>query len=103
MKTVALPAGIVYTALGLAAGALVASSAIPRAAAQPAVVAQTWEYQTANLIPGDLQRKLTEMGQQGWQVFSIVNSDFSVDQTAENSPRLVVQRLEVTARRPRRD
>lgn len=91
--------GVVCASLGLVLGGLIFSRSDQSVSAQPPAGNEVWEYSTVNLEPGNLQAKLTEMGQQGWQVFSIVNSDFALDQTAEANPRLVVQRQEVTAKR----
>lgn len=61
-----------------------------------------WEYVTGSIEPGSLQARLTELGNDGWEVFSIARVDSVVDQTADGKTHLVSEKLEVTAKRPAR-
>lgn len=53
---------------------MTAGSARP-AAAQNDSSRVTWEYMTANVDTGTLQTKLNELGEAGWEVFSVSPAD----------------------------
>lgn len=61
-----------------------------------------WEYVTGSIETGSLQARLTELGNDGWEVFSIERVDSVVDQTADGKTHLTSEKLEVTAKRPAR-
>lgn len=74
--------------------------AVSGAADVAATTAVKWEYVTGAVEPGALQARLTELGKDGWDVFSIERIDSTVDQTADGKTHLVSEKLEVSAKRP---
>lgn len=81
----------------LASGVLVSRTGAAGGAQGPTV----WEYQTASVETGSLATKLMEFGRDGWEVFSIVSTDATVDTGADGKPHVVNLRVEVTAKRPK--
>lgn len=70
--------------------------------AHAAAAANTgWEYQTISVEVGSLANKLTDLGRDGWEVFSILNTDFKVENEPDGKAHLMTVRLEVTAKRPK--
>lgn len=85
---------------GIAGFTLIRSEMQPRPA-HAAAGAAGWDYQTASVELGSLSTKLTEFGRDGWEVFSIVNTDATVDNGADGKPHVINLRVEVTAKRPK--
>lgn len=60
-----------------------------------------WEYSTATVDLGSLPATLNDLGPQGWEVFSVDHVSSVLDQPAgDGKTRLVVEKMQVTARRP---
>ncbi|MSR57137.1 MAG: hypothetical protein EXS05_05645 [Planctomycetaceae bacterium] len=59
-----------------------------------------WEYSTENVEAGGLLVKLGELSGQGWDVFSVEQFAQGIEQGADGKTRLLVERFQVTARRP---
>jgi len=63
--------------------------------------AMKWEYSTATVELGSLPATLNDLGGQGWEVFSLDHVSSVLDQpAADGKTRLVVEKMQVTARRP---
>lgn len=92
--------GLLCATIGIGAICFVmtAGSARP-AAAQNDSSRVTWEYMTANVDTGTLQTKLNELGEAGWEVFSVSPADSKVESGPDSIPHLTVLRLDVTAKR----
>lgn len=99
-----LRTAIACGALGIAAGGLMLLSRTTVVSAQVEAAPETvaWEYTTTNIDTGTLQTKLTELGNAGWDVFSITISDSKVETGADGQPHVTAQRNEVTAKRLRK-
>jgi len=59
-----------------------------------------WDYATASIDAGSLQAHLTELGNAGWDVFSIDRAGMVLDQPADGKTHLVAERYQVSAKRP---
>ena len=60
-----------------------------------------WEYSTSTVDLGSLAATLNELGPQGWEVFSVDHVVSGLEQpAADGKTRLVVEKLQVTSRRP---
>lgn len=57
-----------------------------------------WEYRTETVEPTLLSQKLTEWGNDHWDVFSVERGDTVLEQ--DGSTKLKVVNFQVTARRP---
>lgn len=90
---VALVAAVVATSLVLSS---------QTARSFPADERPKWEYVTVSTEASSLQARLTELGDQGWEVFSIDRADMAVEQGVDGNAHVVVSRYEVTAKRPAR-
>ncbi len=60
-----------------------------------------WEYQTASVELGSLSTKLNDLGKDSWDVVMIIPTDSVVDNGPDGKPHVLVQRVEVTAKRPK--
>ena len=58
-----------------------------------------WEYSTTGLEASVLPAKLTELGNDGWDVFSIVRTDSVVEQGNDGKTHLTTSQFQVTAKR----
>ena len=81
----------------LAMGVLIARDAYSFPESKTAPV--KWEYNTATVDTTALQAKLEELGNDGWEVFSIERSRQFIEQDAANKTRLVADQFQVTSRR----
>lgn len=60
-----------------------------------------WEYSTATIDIGSLAGTLSELGTQGWEVFSVDHvASVLEQQNADGKTRLVAEKMQVTAKRP---
>lgn len=91
----------------VAIGAILAATVlwthgVPEAAAQATAAVRTaWDYQSSSVELGALGAKLNEWGNDGWEVISIVSTESQLDTQDNEKPRLMCQRVEVVAKRPR--
>lgn len=60
-----------------------------------------WEYTTIPVEASALPARLNELGEQGWEVFSLERSDHIVEQGSDGNTHLIVVTYEVTGKRPR--
>jgi len=88
--------GIGFLAMALL-GQLTASQTTPAAA--PAV---RWEYTTTMTDPAQLQSRLTELGQDGWEVFSIERADSQLVQPNASDNHITTTQYQITGKRPKR-
>ena len=56
-----------------------------------------WEYRTETVEPALLSQKLTEWGNDRWEIFSVERGDTTLEQ--DGKTRLKVANFQVTARR----
>jgi len=60
-----------------------------------------WEYTTATVELGSLPATLSDLGPQGWEVFSVDHVVSVIEQPgADGKTRLVAEKVQVTGRRP---
>lgn len=59
------------------------------------------EYNVVTIDANTLAAKLTEFGNQGWDVVMITTSEARVDGTA-NPPKVITEKYDVTCRKPAR-
>ena len=86
--------------LAIAAGFLIPRSESVVVTAQAAQNARTvWDYQTVSVELGSLSLKLNELGKEGWEVLMIIPTDSVVENGTDSKAHLLVQRVEVTAKR----
>jgi hypothetical protein len=60
------------------------------------------EYNSQSVNAASLQTKLIELGTAGWEVFSVVSTNGSVDTGGDGKPHVITQRFEVTSKRVKR-
>jgi hypothetical protein len=71
--------------------------------AENAPTSGKWDYSTATVDLGSLAGTLSELGTQGWEVFSVDHVVSYLDQQeADGKTRLVVEKMQVTAKRPQK-
>jgi hypothetical protein len=66
--------------------------------ASPPVV--KWVYNTTSADAGELQARLAEFGTSGWEVFAIDPSSQILEQDDDFRTRAIVERYQITGRRP---
>jgi hypothetical protein len=89
-------------AIAVAAAAVWFSGRSATEALAQAPAARTqWDYQSASTELASLSNKLTELGNDGWEVVSVISTDATVDSQVDTKPHLLCQRVEVVAKRPR--
>ena len=59
-----------------------------------------WSYHSISIAANELPAKLTELGDAGWEVFSIVRQETKVVSDG-GSARLVAEKYDVSARKPK--
>ncbi len=57
------------------------------------------EYLTQPVQVGSLQTKLSELGNDGWEVVSLIRSVSSIDNADEGSPKLKTEEYQLTVKR----
>ncbi len=68
----------------------------------PAAVVE-WEYNSQSIDAASIQTKLVELGNGGWDVFSVVSTDAVVESPGtDGKPHVISQRFEVTAKRSKK-
>lgn len=87
-------------ACALAVGLLLVASRPALSFPDDAQAAPRWEYTTENVDAGGLLVKLQELSGQGWEVFSVGQFAQEIEQRADGKTRLLVERFQVTSRRP---
>jgi hypothetical protein len=58
-----------------------------------------WQYNSIQINANELPAKLTELGNDGWEVFSIVQAESKVV-SADGSAKVVADKYDVTGRKP---
>ncbi len=61
-----------------------------------------WEYTSQNVDAASVQTKLNEIGSAGWEAFSVSSTDATVDTAGDGKPHVVTQRMEISAKRPKK-
>lgn len=70
--------------------------------AQAPSATPAWEYHSVGIEFATLPAKLTELGNDGWEVVTVLHTDQTVENQADdNKPHLLARRIEVIAKRPR--
>jgi hypothetical protein len=59
-----------------------------------------WVYNTATVESGNLAARLDEFGRNGWEVFSVHPTSQVLEQDQDLQTRLVVERYQITSRKP---
>lgn len=88
--------GIGFLAMALL-GQLTASQTAP-----PVTPTMRWEYTTTMSDPAQLQLRLTELGQDGWEVFSIERADSQLMQPNASENHITTTQYQITGKRPKR-
>ena len=57
-----------------------------------------WEYTAVNINSNELAVKLTELGNSGWEVFSVVPAQSKVD-GSDGTARVISEKYDVSARK----
>jgi hypothetical protein len=70
--------------------------------AQAVAVPITWDYTSVGVDLSSLPARLTELGNDSWEVVSVLSTDAAVEQQADGKAHVVGQRVEVVAKRPRK-
>lgn len=86
--------------LVVCAGAVYLLSERPALSYPPESKPAKWQYTTATVEIGALQVKLDELGNGEWEVFAVDHSDSFVEQGGDGKTRLIVEKFQVTARKP---
>lgn len=87
----------VMLAILFAAWALPMRPAVSQPAAEKSP--QIWRYTTATIAASELEAKLNELGNDGWEVFSILRFDSTLAQDANGENHIRAVQLQVTGRR----
>lgn len=82
--------------VALAGGILLFSGGT--AASYQQAAAAKWEYKTNSVDAVNLQLELNDLGEHGWEVFSVTRAELSLDQNAGQT-RLISDKYQVTAKR----
>lgn len=70
--------------------------------AQVPAATPAWEYHSVGIEFAMLPAKLTELGNDGWEVVSVLHTDQTVDnQQGDDKAHLVARRVEIIAKRLR--
>lgn len=59
-----------------------------------------WQYNTQLVDAAMLQLRLNELGDDGWEVFSIERADSQLMQQNASEPRITTTQYQVTSKRP---
>ncbi len=87
--------------LAITAAAIWGAISLAGRAQVPAVM-PVWEYHSVGIDFAMLPAKLTELGNDGWEVVSVLHTDQTVDnQQGDDKAHLVARRVELIAKRLR--
>lgn len=67
---------------------------------QPKPAQPKYEYLTQPVQVGSLQAKLSELGNDGWQVVSLIRSISAIDNSDDGHPKLKTEEYQLTTIRP---
>lgn len=88
----------------LAAGALLATtwqqSRSVRANLADAPPVARWDYNTQTVPTADLQAKLFDLGNEGWEVIAVTPYETTLEQGDDGKPHLIIVHFQLTAKRP---
>jgi hypothetical protein len=93
--------GGVVLGLALAAAVWLGARNVSEARAQAAIAPLAWDYLSTSVELVSLSNKLTELGNDGWEVISVFSTRTELDSQSDTKPHIVTLRVEVVARRPR--
>ena len=85
------------TLLVIAAGLYAANASTAQTTA--AAKRTEWEYRSVNVPLFSLQAEMTKLGQDGWEVITILHTDQSVTNTNDGTAHLIAGNVEVIAKR----
>src|SRR5262249_35295198 len=93
---------LTLTALCLALGALVGAGvfSVPPAYSYADPAAPPPQYMTTAVDANSLEGKLGDLARDNWEIFSVATSSQSIDQGADGKTHIIVEKFQVTARRP---
>lgn len=70
--------------------------------AQAPAAHSAWDYHSVGIEFATLPAKLTELGNDGWEVVTVLHTDQTVEnQGGDDKPHLLARRVEIIAKRPR--
>jgi hypothetical protein len=58
------------------------------------------QYMTATIDANELEAKIGDLARENWEIISIATASQFIDQTIEAKTRIVVEKFQLTARRP---
>jgi hypothetical protein len=90
----------VFLAIGilLGTGALTGPPAFSYA--DPVTGPMPPQYMTATIDANELEAKVGDLARENWEIISIATASQFIDQTIDAKTRIVVEKFQVTARRP---
>src|SRR5262245_5104571 len=93
---------LTLAAICLALGALLGGGvfSVPSAYSYADPAAPPPQYMTAAVDANSLEGKLGDLTRENWEIFSITTASQSIDQGADGKTHIIVDKFQVTARRP---
>lgn len=82
----------------LGAGTFTAPAAL--SGADPLAGSAPLQYSTATVDANSLEAKVGDLARENWEIFSITTASSEIDQGGDGKTRIVVEKFQVTARRP---
>jgi len=89
-----------WLAVGLLTGGLAicaSNFSAAQTASQPGRM--EWDYRSVNVPMSTLQAELVRLGQDGWEVVTILHTDQSVTNAADGAAHLIAGNVEVVAKK----
>jgi hypothetical protein len=97
-RTTTLAAAFLATGVLLGTGTFTAPPAVSYA--DPVTGPMPPQYMTATIDANELEAKIGDLARENWEVISIATASQVIDQAADGKTRIVVEKFQVTARRP---
>jgi hypothetical protein len=87
-------------AAGIVLGTGVFTSPPAMSSADPVVGQMPPQYMTATVDANSLEGKIGDLARENWEIVSITTASSVIDQAADAKTHIVIEKFQVTARRP---
>jgi hypothetical protein len=89
-----------FLAIGILLGTGIITAPPAVSYAEPVAGPMPPQYMTATIDANGLEAKIGDLARENWEIISITTSSQVIDQATDGKTHIVVEKFQVTARRP---